>query len=103
MFDFLNENTQRLLKAMNCELVECNFEPDHVHFLISTDPKTQPSKMVNTLKTVTSRLIRKSFSEHLKPFYWKPIFWSRSYCIVSTGGASIEIIKQYIQNQDGSD
>jgi len=55
--------------------------------------------MVNTLKTVSSRLIRKKFKNHLDKYYLEPIFWSRSYCIISTGEASIEIVKKYIQNQ----
>nr|WP_281817764.1 transposase [Vallitalea longa] len=47
------------------------------------------AKLVNTLKTVSSRLIRKKHSEYLKEYYWKPVFWSRSYCILTTGGATI--------------
>jgi putative transposase len=52
------------------------------------------------LKTVSSRLIKKRFKSHVKNFYLKSAFWSRSYLIISTGGASIEIVKEYIQNQD---
>ncbi|MCP4744882.1 MAG: hypothetical protein GY874_01900, partial [Desulfobacteraceae bacterium] len=40
------------------------------------------------------------FAEHLKKFYWKPVLWSRSYCIVSAGGASLSVIKRYIENQN---
>ena len=54
---------------------------------------------VNTLKTVSSRLIKKDYEEHLKKYYWKSAFWSRSYCIISTGGATIETIEKYIQKQ----
>ena len=56
---------------------------------------------MNTLKTVSSRLIRKNHSEYLKKYYWKPVFWSRSYCILTTGGATIEIIEKYIKSQAG--
>jgi putative transposase len=59
-----------------------------------------PSIFVNNLKTVTSRLIRKEFSEQLKKFYWKdPVFWSRTYCILTCGGAPLSVIKQYIEHQ----
>ena len=51
--------------------------------------------------TVSSRLIRKKHSEYLKKYYWKPVFWSRSYCILTTGGATIEIIEKYIRSQAG--
>jgi putative transposase len=82
------------------ELLEMNGEQDHIHLLISLPPTAELSRFVNNFKTTTSRLIRRDFSEHLKPFYWKPVFWSRSYCIVSCGGAPLEIVKQYIENQN---
>lgn len=88
------------LEKWSGSLVEFNGEPDHVHLLISVNPKTQPSKLVNNLKTVSSRLLRKEFLEHFDSFYrGKPILWSRSYCIISCGGAPISVLKQYIQQQ----
>ncbi len=90
-----------ILAKWESELVECNGEKDHVHLLISVNPKVQPSKLVNNLKTVSSRLIRKEFSEYLNQVYWgKPVFWSRSYCLLSCGGAPLSVIKQYIENQE---
>ncbi|MDX1901722.1 MAG: IS200/IS605 family transposase [Gammaproteobacteria bacterium] len=89
-----------LTKKWDGELVEFNGESDHVHLLLSLNPKVTPSVFVNNLKTVTSRLIRKEYSEYLKKIYWKkPVFWSRSYCILSCGGAPLSIIKQYIEQQ----
>jgi putative transposase len=87
------------LKKWEGTLVEFNGDADHVHLLISVNPKVQPSKLVNNLKTVSSRLIRKEFAEHLDKVYHKPVFWSRSYCIISWGGAPISVLKQYIQQQ----
>ena len=89
----------RLLESQNSTILEFNGEEDYVHILFETPPQVQLSKLVNTLKTVSSRLIRKKFKNHLNEYYSKPIFWSRSYCIISTGEASIEIVKKYIQNQ----
>ncbi len=96
----LREHFSRLLKSWECELLEFNGEADHVHMLISLNPKAQPSKLVNNLKTVTSRLIRKEFCEHVSKFYWKPIFWSRTYCLLTVGGAPLSVLKQYIENQE---
>ena len=59
----------------------------------------QLSKLVNTLKTVSSRLIKKKYEKHLKRYYCRSAFWSKSYCIVPTGSATIETIKEYIENQ----
>ena len=92
------------LQKWEGELIEFNGEADHVHALISINPKTQPSKLVNNLKTVSSRLIRKEFPEQVGKFYQdKPVFWSRSYCIISGGGAPISVLKQYIQQQEAID
>ncbi|CAH7403113.1 transposase [Vibrio chagasii] len=101
MAEYLKGEYARLLSSWDCELLECNGEPDHLHLLISANPKVQPSKMVNSLKTATSRLVRKKFSDHLSEFYWKPVFYSRSYCLVSCGGAPLKIIEQYLDNQAG--
>ena len=99
MMSRLEEIFSRLLTQWDCELIEFNGEADHVHLLISTNPKAQTSKLVNNLKTVTSRLIRKEFEQQVKRFYWKPVFWSRTYCLLSVGGAPLSVLKQYIENQ----
>ena len=89
----------RLLNNKDCDVLEFGGENDHVHILFETPPQIQLSKLVNILKTVSSRLIKKDYEEHLKNYYWKSAFWSRSYCIISTGGATIETIEDYIQSQ----
>ncbi len=86
------------------EVLEFNGEPDHVHLLLELTPRTAPSAFVNNLKTVTSRLIRKEYKEHLQRYYWrKPVFWSRSYCIISVGGAPLSVLKHYIEQQEASE
>jgi len=81
------------------ELLEMNGEADHVHLLLSLPPTAELSRFVNNMKTTTSRLLRRDFKDHLSSFYWKPVFWSRSYCLVSCGGAPLEIVRQYIEEQ----
>lgn len=99
MLDRLRVIFSETLQKWEGELIEFNGEADHVHLLMSVNPKVQPSKIVNNLKTVSSRLIRKEFAEHLGKVYRKPVLWSRSYCIISCGGAPISALKQYIQQQ----
>ena len=89
-----------ICKSFDAELKECNGEADHVHMLIQYPPTVQLSKLVNNLKSVTSRRMRGDFID-LRAAYSKPVLWSRSYFAGSCGGASLEIIKQYIQNQQG--
>lgn len=81
------------------ELLECNGEADHVHLLLSLSPTVQLSTFVNNLKTVSSRLIRKEFGGELARWYRKPVFWSRSYCVISCGGAPLSVLRQYIEQQ----
>jgi putative transposase len=81
-------------------VVEFNGESDHVHLLIDYNPKVQISKFVNNLKTVSSRLIRKEFANHIGQFYYKPVFWTGAYFAASCGGVTLEQLKAYVQNQD---
>ncbi|MBD2505085.1 IS200/IS605 family transposase [Anabaena azotica] len=83
-----------------CRLIEFSGEIDHVHLLIDFHPDNNLSVLVGSLKSASSRIIQKEFSEHLSTFYRKPVFWSSSYYVASTGGAPIEKIKQYIQSQE---
>jgi putative transposase len=92
---------QETLEKWHSELIEFNGEADHVHLLFRTNPTVQLSKLVNNLKTVSSRLIRRDFKEHLKRIYRKPVFWHRSYCLITAGGATIEKLRKYIEEQGG--
>ncbi len=100
----LKEIFVELCLKWECNLIEFNGEPDHIHMLLELNPKIALSAFINNLKTVSSRYIRKDFSNHLSKFYYKnPIFWSRSYCILTCGGAPLSVIKQYIEQQAGVD
>jgi putative transposase len=90
----------RLCANAKGELVEFKGESDHVHLLVDISPDIAPAKLVNTLKTISSRMIRKKYAEYLQPFYWKPVFWTGAYFVTSTGGAPLETLLTYIQNQN---
>ena len=80
------------------QLVEFDGEDDHVHLLVNYPPKVSISKLVNSLKGVSSRHLRKEFPE-IKNKLWGGSLWSPSYFASSCGGAPLEIIKQYIEQQ----
>lgn len=82
------------------ELVEFGGEADHLHLLIDMHPNITPSKFVNSLKTVTSRMIRKECREHLDRYYQKPVLWTRAYCLITAGGAPLEVLQRYIEKQE---
>ncbi len=74
-------------------------EDDHVHLLVSYPPKVAISTLVNSLKGASSRLLRNARFEEIIGAEWGDAFWSPSYCAVSCGGAPLEVIKSYIENQ----
>ncbi|MBO1519403.1 IS200/IS605 family transposase [Oceanisphaera pacifica] len=81
------------------ELTEFNGEEDHIHLLIEYPPKVQISKLINSLKGVSSRLLRKEYSA-IHQYLWKGALWSPSYFAGSCKGASLEIIANYIERQN---
>jgi putative transposase len=87
------------LAAWRCRLIEFGAEEDHVHLLFSAHPALDISKLVNNLKTVSSRRLRTEFAEDLKEFYWKPVLWHGAYYIGTVGGASLETVKRYVEQQ----
>jgi hypothetical protein len=60
------------------------------------------SEFVNALKTNTARLLRRDFPKELARWYKQPVLWSRSYCAISVGGAPLDVLKRYIEQQDGA-
>lgn len=103
MLQRLESIFRQTVHKWECDVLEFNGEPDHVHLLLSLNPKVALSTFINNLKTVASRRIRREFAAELEPVYRKPVFWSRTYCILTCGGAPLSVIKQYIENQAGAD
>jgi len=88
----------RVCDDFETELVEFDGEDDHVHLLVNYPPKVALSTLVNSLKGVSSRLLRKDHPE-VRRRYWKGVLWSPSYFASSCGGAPLSVIKKYIENQ----
>ena len=86
----------------NITLQEWNYDKDHVHILFKAHPNTQISKFINAYKSASSRLLKKEFPQ-IRQKLWKEYFWSQSFCLLTTGGAPIEVIKNYIENQGQED
>lgn len=94
----LKEIFEYISPKYNVKLEEWNHDVDHVHLLFRGSPNTEISKFLNAYKSASSRLVKKEFP-NIKKQLWKEYFWSRSYCLITTGGATIEVIKEYIENQ----
>ena len=82
----------------DAELRACDGEDDHVHLLIEYPPKVAISTLVNSLKGVSSRLLRQRRPDIARR-YWKGVLWSPSYFAASCGGAPLSIVRQYVEQQ----
>ncbi len=91
IFEYISPN-------YNISLVEWNDDKDHIHILFKGQPNTELSKFINAYKSASSRLIKKE-NPSIRSKLWKEMFWSRSFCLLTTGGVTIDVIKQYIESQ----
>ena len=87
-------------KDFEAELVEFNGEGDHVHLLVQYPPKVAVSRLVNSLKGVSSRMIRQKGHACVERALWRKQLWSPSYFAGSCGGAPLSIVRQYIEAQN---
>ena len=102
----INESISKRLREIfdyiavnyNISVVEWNNNQDHVHILFKAQPNSELSKFINAYKSASSRLIKKEYPD-IKEKLWKEYFWSRSFCLITTGGVTIDVIKQYIESQ----
>ena len=82
----------------NIAIEQWNHDIDHVHILFRSEPNSNISKFINAYKSASSRLIKKEYPS-IRSRLYKEAFWSQSFCLISTGEASIETIKKYIESQ----
>jgi putative transposase len=101
--DAMLTRTEEIMREVcadfEAELQQFDGEQDHVHLLVHYPPKVQLSKLVNSLKGVSSRRLRQEYDSHVRQYLWGGHFWSGSYFAGSCGGAPLTIVKQYIENQ----
>lgn len=98
----LREMFENLSIKYNISLDEWNHDADYVHILFRGQPNSEISKFINAYKSASSRLIKKEFPE-IRKSLWKEMFWSPSFCLLTTGNATVDIIQQFIQSQGGKD
>lgn len=96
--DRAKEIFEYIAPSYNMTLIEWNHDKDHIHILFKAHPNSELSKFINAYKSASSRLLKKEYPK-IREKLWKEYFWSRSFCLLTTGGAPIEIIKKYIESQ----
>lgn len=100
MLDRLHEIFEDLLVKWDCKLIEFNGEGNHIHLLFQYLPQLELTKLVNNLKTVSSRRLRSEFEERVNEIYYKDVLWNGSYFIASCGGVTVSTLRKYIEGQD---
>ena len=96
--DFLKMKFSSIGKKYHITLEEFNHDEDHIHVLFRANPNSELSKFINAYKSATSRLVKKDYPR-IKEKLWKEMFWTRSYCLLTSGGVTIDIVRQYIETQ----
>ncbi len=94
------EIMRAVCEDFEAELVEFNGENNHVHLLVNFPPKVAVSKLVNSLKGVSSRRLRQEFPDLVRHYWRAQRLWSGSYFAGSVGGAPLSSVKQYIEQQN---
>lgn len=97
--DRLKQIFERISTDYTITLNQWEHNKDHIHCLIEGHPNSSLSTFINAYKSASSRLIKKEFPQ-IRQQVWKEYFWSRSFCLISVGGAPLETVKRYIQNQN---
>ena len=93
MFEYIADKDQYKL-----QIIEFNHDRDHLHILFRGEPKSELKKFINAYKSASSRLIKKEFPD-VKKKLWKEAFWSRSFFLATTGGVTLDVLKQYVESQ----
>lgn len=98
----LKEINQSVAAEVGVTIIEQETDRDHIHILFSAKPQIQLSKFINSLKSVSARLLFREFSR-LKEELWGGAFWSPSYFLASTGQVTLDVLKRYVENQNAKD
>lgn len=97
--DFLRQNFSDVAAIQGALVVEMNGEDDHVHLLVEYPPTVVISNLVNALKGVSSRALRKHRPSIQGRYGLKNNLWSPSYFAASCGGAPLAVVRQYVESQ----
>jgi len=99
IIDELKNRTYKIAESYGVEIVAMETDLDHLHILFKAKPQTDLLKFINNWKSATSKALRRMFQDKIKDKLWKNIFWSDSYCLITTGQVTLEQVKKYVENQ----
>lgn len=94
----LKERTKNIAKGFDITIINQECDKDHTHILFSAKPSSNLVKFINSLKGATAKAIRYRYTE-VKKLLWKDVFWSSSYCLITTGQVTLDQLKKYVEEQ----
>ena len=94
----LKERTRKIADGFDIEIINQECDKDHTHILFKAKPNCDLVKFINSLKGATSRVIQNKFPE-VKQKLWNKMFWSKSYCLITTGQTTLDQLKKYVDSQ----
>jgi len=94
----LKERTKKIAERFGIIIVNQECDIDHIHILLKTQPQTNIVKFINAWKGATSNAIKNRFPK-IKKKLWKDVFWSSSYCLITTGQVTLDQLKKYVESQ----
>ena len=95
----LKERTHKISESYGVEITSMETDLDHIHILFKAKPQTNLIKFINNWKSATSKAIQNRFHKKIKSKLWDGVFWSGSYCLITTGQTTLEQIKKYVESQ----
>ena len=99
VIDRVKQITKKQAEIFDCQILDQECDIDHIHIIFKAKPQTELTKLINSIKGVSSRLLRKEFSKRLKNILWGDSFWNDSYCLITTGQVTLDQLKKYVENQ----
>ena len=98
IIDELKTRTKRIAESYGIKIISMECDKDHIHILFSTKPQTPIIKFINNWKSATSKALKNKFPEVRKKL-WKEAFWSKSYCLITSGQVTLDQLKKYVESQ----
>lgn len=95
----LKSRTHNIAESYGIEIICIETNLDHIHILFKAKPQTDILKFINNWKSATSKVLRRKFADRIKDKLWKDVFWSGSYCLITTGQTTLEQVKKYVESQ----
>lgn len=99
IIDELKSRTHRIAESYGIDIITIETDLDHVHILFTAKPQTDLLKFINNWKSATSKALRNKFKDKISKKLWKNVFWSGSYCLITSGQVTLDILKKYVESQ----